>query len=150
MEEVRTIDSKSCKEIYVILNRLGLFYKLPIELKEYIIQNQDLSYEYDFNIDLPLVYQVDNENTKAYISYLYLKYINDSDNEKNILLRKYEKNEKIYQEKLMEKYNSNNIFRNKRLETVENTPNTIAIVEYKESIIRKFVNKIKSIFSRKN
>ncbi len=149
MEEVRTIDSKSCKEIYVILNRLGLFYKLPIELKEYIIQNQDLSYEYDFNIDLPLVYQVDNENTKAYISYLYLKYINDSDNEKNILLRKYEKNEKIYQEKLMEKYNSNNIFRNKRLETVENTPNTIAIVEYKESIIRKFVNKIKSIFSRK-
>ena len=149
MEEVRTIDSKSCKEIYVILNKLGLFYKLPIELKEYIIQNQDLSYEYDFNIDLPLIYQVDNENTKAYISYLYLKYINDSDNEKNILLRKYEQNEKIYQEKLMEKYNSNNIFKNKGLETIENTPNTVAIVEYKESIIKKFVNKIKSIFSRK-
>ena len=113
MEEIRAIDSKSCKEIYVILNKLGLFYKLPTELKEYIIQNQDLSYEYDFNIDLPLVYQIDNEKTKAYISYLYLKYINDSDNEKNILLRKYEQNEKIYQEKLMEKYNPDNIFKSK-------------------------------------
>ena len=146
MEEVRAIDSKSCKEIYVILNRLGLFYKLPTELKEYIIQNQDLSYEYDFNIDLPLVYQIDSENTKAYISYLYLKYINDSDNEKNILLRKYEQNEKIYQEKLMEKYNPDNIFKSKEIETVENTPNTVALVEYKESIIRKIINKIKRIF----
>ena len=146
MEEIRVIDSKSCKEIYVILNRLGLFYKLPTELKEYIIQNQDLSYEYDFNIDLPLVYQIDSENTKAYISYLYLKYINDSDNEKNILLRKYEQNEKIYQEKLMEKYNPDNIFKSKEIETVENTPNTVALVEYKESIIRKIINKIKRIF----
>ncbi len=150
MEEVRTIDSKSCKEIYVILNKLGLFYKLPIELKEYIIQNQDLSYKYDFNIDLPLVYQIDNENTKAYISYLYLKYINDSDNEKNILLRKYEQNEKIYQEKLIEKYDSNNIFKNKEIENAENIPNTVAIVEYKETIISKVINRIKNIFSRKN
>ena len=109
MEKV--IDSKSCKEIYVILNKLDLFYKLPIELKEYIFKNQDLSYKYDFNIDLPLIYQIDNEKTKAYISYLYLKYINDSDNEKDILLKKYNQNERIYQEKLAQKYDSKNIFK---------------------------------------
>ena len=149
MEEVRTIDSKSCKEIYVILNKLGLFYKLPIELKEYIEKNQDLSYEYDFNIDLPLIYQIDNENTKAYISYLYLKYINDNEYEKNILLRKYEKNEKVYQEKLIEKYNPTNIFNNKRIETIENTSNTDAVINYKNSIIDKIINKIRSIFSKK-
>ena len=40
MEDIRTIDSKSCKEIYVILSKLGLFYKLPEELKEYIYQNK--------------------------------------------------------------------------------------------------------------
>ena len=60
MEEVKTIDSKSCKEIYVILNKLGLFYKLPEELKEYISKNQSLSYEYDFDRDLPLIYQINN------------------------------------------------------------------------------------------
>ena len=36
MEEVKTIDSRSCKEIYVIFNKLGLFNKLPNELKQYI------------------------------------------------------------------------------------------------------------------
>lgn len=149
MEEVRTIDSKSCKEIYIILSKLGLFNKLPVELKEYISKNQSLSYEYDFNDDLPLIYQIDNEKTKAYISYLYLKYINDSDEEKNILLRKYEQNEKVYQEKLIEKYNPNNIFKTKKPETIENTPNTVEMVEYKESIIKKIVNKIRNIFSRK-
>ena len=91
MEDIRTIDSISCKEIYVILNKLGLFYRLPDDLKEYISKNQSLSYEYDFNIDLPLIYQIDNEKTKAYISYLYLKYINDSDDEKNISRKTYRK-----------------------------------------------------------
>ena len=149
MEDIRTIDSISCKEIYVILNKLGLFYRLPDDLKEYISKNQSLSYEYDFNIDLPLIYQIDNEKTKAYISYLYLKYINDSDDEKNILLRKYEQNEKVYQEKLIEKYNPNNIFKTKNPETIENTSNMVGIVEYKESIIKKILNKIRKIFSRK-
>lgn len=113
MERIRTIDSKSCKEIYVILNKLGLLYKLPIELREYISENQSLSYEYDFNIDLPLVYQMNNEKTKEYISYLFLKYINDNDDEKRILLEKYEKNEKLHQEELIKKYNPTDIFRNK-------------------------------------
>ena len=114
MEEIKMIDSKSCKEIYVIFNKLKLFNKLPNELKQYILENQSLSYEYDFNIDLPLVYQIDNEKTKEYISYLYLKYINDRDNEKNILLKKYEENEIIYQEELKRKYNPDNIFQIKK------------------------------------
>lgn len=114
MEGNRTIDSKSCKEIYVILNKLGLFYKLPIELREYISENQSLSYEYDFNIDLPLIYQINNEKTKEYISYLFLKYINDNDDEKRILLEKYEKNEKLQKEELIKKYNPDDIFKNRK------------------------------------
>ena len=71
------------------------------------------------------------------------------DDEKNILLRKYEQNEKVYQEKLIEKYNPNNIFKTKNPETIENTSNMVGIVEYKESIIKKILNKIRKIFSRK-
>lgn len=148
MEDVKTIDSKSCKEVYVILNKLGLFYKLPEELKEYISKNQSLSYEYDFDRDIPLIYQINNEKTKDYISYLYLKYINDSTHEKEILLNKYEQNEKLYQEKLIEKYNPDNIFKkhNKENEIEENSiQKEVALVEYKESILKKFIN-IKDIF----
>lgn len=149
MEEVKTIDSKSCKEIYVILNKLGLFYKLPEGLKEYISKNQSLSYQYDFDRDLPLIYQINNEKTKDYISYLYLKYINDSTHEKEILLNKYQQNEKLHQEKLIQKYNPDNIFKNSNQEkSVEENivKEEVALVEYKESIFRKVINRIRKIF----
>lgn len=152
MEEIKTIDSKSCKEVYVILNKLGLFYKLPEGLKEYISKNQSLSYEYDFDRDLPLIYQINNEKTKDYISYLYLKYINDSTHEKEILLNKYQQNEKLHQEKLIQKYNPDNIFQkhNKENKIEENTiQKEVALVQYKESIFKKFINKIKEIFGKK-
>ena len=149
MEEIRTMDSVICKEIYVILNKLGLFYKLPAELKEYISKNQDLSHSYSFNKDMPLIYQIDNEKTKAYLSYLYLKYINDSVEEKNILLNKYQENEQIYQEEQREKYNPDNMFKNRKKETVEETQEPVAIAVKNESIFKRIINKIKNIFSRK-
>lgn len=153
MEETKTIDSKSCKEIYVILNKLGLFYKLPEELKKYISENQSLSYEYDFDIDLPLIYQINNEKTKAYISYLYLKYINNSASEKDILLKEYEKNEKAYQEELIEKYNSENIFKSRKTE--DNIENEVInekteLVEYNNHFFSRIINKIKRILYKKD
>lgn len=148
MEEIKTIDSKSCKEIYIILNKLGVFNKLPTELQEYIFKNQNLSYKYDINVDLPLIYQIDNEETRRYISYIYLKYINDNVNEKNILLNKYIQNEKEHQKVLREKYNQDNIFNNDIQEN-RNTTEEVAIVKYKESIFNKILNKIKWIFNIK-
>ena len=149
MEEVKTIDSRSCKEIYVIFNKLELFNKLPNELKQYISKNKSLSYEYDFNIDLPLIYQIDNEETKEYISYLYLKYINDRDNERNMLLTKYEENEMLYQKEFKEKYNLDNLFKNKRNMNVEDEENIVEIAKYKKIFWRKIFDKIKVFFDKK-
>lgn len=150
MEEIRTIDSKSCKEIYVILSKLGLFYKLPEELKEYIYQNQSLSYEYDFDTNLPLIYQINNDKTKAYISYLYLKYINDSSSEKAILLKKYEQNEIINQKDLKEKYSYDNLFKKNNIHSQDNyNVEEVSMIKYKESILKKILDKLKSIFHKK-
>ena len=150
MEDIRTIDSKSCKEIYVILSKLGLFYKLPEELKEYIYQNQNLSYEYDFDNNLPLIYQINNDKTKAYISYLYLKYINDSSSEKAILLKKYEQNEIINQENLKEKYSYDNLFKKNNIHSQDNyNVEEVSMIKYKESILKKLLDKLKSIFHKK-
>lgn len=148
MEDIRTIDSKSCKEIYVILSKLGLFYKLPEELKEYIYQNQSLSYEYDFDNNLPLIYQINNNKTKAYISYLYLKYINDSSSEKAILLKKYEQNEIINQENLKEKYSYDKLFKKNNTNT-QNNIEEASMVKYKKSIFKNILDKLKSIFHKK-
>ena len=150
MEDIRTIDSKSCKEIYVILSKLGLFYKLPEELKEYIYQNQSLSYEYDFDTNLPLIYQINNDKTKAYISYLYIKYINDSSSEKAILLKKYEQNEIINQENLKEKYSYDNLFKKNNIHSQDNyNVEEVSMIKYKESLLKKILDKLKSIFHKK-
>ena len=147
MEDIRTIDSKSCKEIYVILSKLGLFYKLPEELKEYIYQNQSLSYEYDFDTNLPLIYQINNDKTKAYISYLYIKYINDSSSEKAILLKKYEQNEIINQKNLKEKYSYDNLFKKNNTHSQDNyNVEEVSMIKYKESIFKKLLDKLKRIF----
>lgn len=57
-------------------------------------------------------------------------------------------NENKYQAELREKYNPDNLFKNKvsQIETVENS---VAMVEYKESIFKRFINRIKSIFKIK-
>lgn len=40
MKTVKTIDPKCCTELYVILNKLNLFYKLPEDLKKYIKESR--------------------------------------------------------------------------------------------------------------
>ena len=67
----------------------------------------------------------------------------EDENEKKRLKEVYAKNEKRYQEYLQVQFNPNEIFKKK-----EPTQESLSIVEYKESIIKKLVNKIKNIFFR--
>ena len=79
-----------------------------------------------------------------------MNYWCDSQDEKNKLKELFENNEIKYQTELREKYNPDNLFKN-RQKSVENDyakENTMAMVEYKESIFRKIINKIKGIFHR--
>ena len=67
----------------------------------------------------------------------------EDENEKKRLKEVYAKNEKIYQEHLQVQFNPNEIFK-KREAIKEN----VFIIEYKESIIKKLINKIKNMFFR--
>ena len=67
------------------------------------------------------------------------------------MINLYSKNENIYQEELREKYNPDNIFK-KQVQGTSIEENIIkdgvAMVEYKESMFKRIINKIKSIFNR--
>ena len=52
----------------------------------------------------------------------------------------------IYYKKQTFLYNSEDIFEKKRSERVDQLANNTKIVEYKESILIKIINKIKNIF----
>ncbi len=61
-------------------------------------------------------------------------------------------NENKYQAELREKYNPDNIFKKRTQESVieeKNIEKEFALVEYKESIFKRFINKLKSIFKMK-
>ena len=82
------------------------------------------------------------------IAMLNIKYWCPNQKIRNQLIKKYNENEKQYQKTIREKYNPNDILKKKtRIKMTKKViTNEIAKVEYKESIFKKFINGIKSIF----
>lgn len=70
------LDNNACREVYIILTRLNLYNRLPENLRKHIEANQNAEYDFEFNEKAPLFYQISNENTKVFLTYLFVKYIN--------------------------------------------------------------------------
>ena len=117
--------------------------KIPKKLREFFREEKDTNYIKGINPNVPIKNQKLKEETLGIIALLNLQYWCEDENEKQRLKEVYAKNEKIYQEMLQVQFNPNEIFKKK-----EPTQESLSIVEYKESIIKKLVNKIKNIFFR--
>ena len=84
------------------------------------------------------------EKTKVLLSIVYRDFIASSEEQKQIY--KMENIELLQEEKrIREKYNLDNLFKNKEIK-VETVENSVAMVEYKESIFTKIKNWFKRIF----
>lgn len=139
-------------EVYGILNMLGKNYieKLPSNLYKMIKQEKINEYNPQYDSSIALEQQNIKKESLSMIALFHLNYWCDSQDEKNKLKELFENNEIKYQTELREKYNPDNLFKN-RQKSVQNDyakKNTMAMVEYKESIFRKIINKIKGIFHR--
>ena len=117
--------------------------KIPKKLREFFREEKDTNYIKGINPNVPIKNQKLKEETLGIIALLNLQYCCEDENEKKRLKEVYAKNEKRYQEYLQVQFNPNEIFKKK-----EPTQESLSIVEYKESIIKKLVNKIKNIFFR--
>ena len=71
-----------------------------------------------------------------------------TEEEKEQIRQKLSQNEIAFQKELSEKYNTDNLFKT-RTKEIETKEETVAMVEYKESIFTKLFNFIKSIFGHK-
>lgn len=117
--------------------------KIPKKLREFFREEKDTNYIKGINPNVPIKNQKLKEETLGIIALLNLQYWCEDENEKKRLKEVYAKNEKRYQEYLQVQFNPNEIFKKK-----EPTQESLSIVENKESIIKKLVNKIKNIFFR--
>lgn len=115
--------------------------KIPQKLREYFKKEKDGEYIKNINPNQPIKEQNLKEETLALIAMLNLQYWCEDENEKQRLKAIYAENERKYQEELREKYNPDNLFKNKQKIVEEKIEETL-MVEYKESIIKKILNKI--------
>lgn len=143
---------KAYSEVDKILSFMEIEYveKVPKKLRE-IFRNEKLK-DYNPNIDknIPLNEQNLERKTYAILAMLDLNYWCNSE-EKQELLKAYSNNDKKREEELREKYNPDNIFKNKvsKVEKEQTKEETTDLVEYKEeSFIKKIINRIKKIFKR--
>lgn len=120
--------------------------KVPKKLREYFKKEKDDTYTKTINPNIPIKEQNLKEETLALIAALNLQYWCEDEEEKRRLKKVYSDNEIKYQQQLREMYNSDDIFRikNKKVE-LSNPNNELSIVEYKKSIVKRIISKIKRI-----
>lgn len=132
-------------EIYCLLKYFPESYidKLPKELLGLIEQNSNPEYYIEVDTTKPLEEQDISENTKNTLVVFKYNYWSDEIEKKDII-EQLNRNENKYQEEIRKKYDSDNIFKPKEIETEKSS---VALVEYKKSIFTRIKNWLKQIFN---
>ena len=145
------ISTKAYSEVYTIVNLLEDEYKnkVPKKIMDFFDEERDKQDEINIDIEKSLLEQNIQRQTLVMLAILELNYWCDSEEEKQELLKELEENENKNEKEIREKYNPNNIFKNREIIIPEQNKEQTALVEYKEEgIIRRILNKIKKIFRR--
>lgn len=151
MVSVRNVNANAMAEVIYYLKGIKQedIDKIPRKFIQYLNENASKEYKCDFDYNKPLKELDILDEARGIIGMICYNYWCVTEQQKEQYLKKLSMNEQQYQEILHEKYNPDNIFENKKLDFIENTTNPTEITEYKESIFKKLINKIKSIFSKK-
>ena len=121
--------------------------RIPEKVRKFFKDEKDKEYIPIIRSDIGLDEQDLKAETISILTLLQINYLCNSEEEKQEILNELQENDRLKEEELREKYNLDNIFKNKN-NTYENKQN-VALVEYKEqSIIKKILDKIRKIFKR--
>lgn len=142
--------SEGITETLDILDHMNVSDVSKISKKFMDFLERNKSKDYVPNLDhSKKLYEMNlKEKTKAILATIYLNYwCNDVQKEEYKKILK--ENEVKYQKELREKYSTDNIFKKNNIESKEESviQDNVAIMEYKESVFKKIINKIKKIFS---
>lgn len=153
---IRLNSRKTYSEIFEILNILGkeAIDKLPHKLYSLIENEMDKEYKPFLLDENGLVDETKiSQEAIALFAVLNMKYLMEDEEEKKELLKIYRKNEENYQTELREKYNPDDIFKNRNTVNVNHTKSenqeSVSLIKYEEDKwYKKIFNIIKKIFKR--
>lgn len=134
-------------EVYAILEDLNEeeYNKIPPEIIETIRINRNVEYNYELSDDLELKEQPMLPETKAILFNLFRDYLSTPEQKEKIIKMQEEERQKNELKK-RQQYNTD-VFANKKHENEQQMKKeTLDMVEYKENIFKKILNKIKSCF----
>lgn len=142
--------SEAAVEFNIILKYTSeeLKNKIPKKFLDFLQSIQSKNYKFEYDKTKKLDEQKLKPKTRGLIALVYQDYI-CNEAEKEEYIQKSQKLIKQIEESKREKYNPNDIFKDKKIENDKDTTNTVEIVEYKESIIKRIIRKIKNIFTQK-
>ena len=142
-------------EVYVDISII--IKMMPIEMREkisksfinFIEKNKSNNYVSNINPKIPIREQNIRKETKEMLGIIYRDYL-CSNEERNKLLKQEEQEIKQYEEELRQKYDPNDIFKNKQKEyNYEKEKVNVAMAEYKkETLIEKILKFFKSRFKK--
>ena len=129
----------------------SLVEKIPQKVRNNIEINKSNDHIFNYDESKSLHEQKMLKTTEQYLTMLFLRYI-ASEDEKTEVLKAMNENEKIYQEKQREQYNSENLFKNKTQiikEEKELVNENTSMIKYKETFFIRVLNRIKIFFGIK-
>ena len=141
-------------EIYVDIS--VIISMMPTEMKSkisnsfinFIENNKSNNYVSNINPNIPLKEQNIRKETKEMLGIIYRDYLCNEEERINLLQEEKRELTKLETEK-REIYNPDNIFKKNNLKEnneEKSIKNEVSIVEYKESIIKRIILKIKKLF----
>lgn len=131
------MDAKCYTEVYTVLEQLELMEKIPDRVVKSIRNKKDNDFIFNIDKDIPLKFQINNKDTLSMLSYIYLKYVCDSDDKRKNLAYEVKRAENI-------KSQDEKIF---NVDVINENKEIIELPEIKsESWIKHLINRIFKIF----
>lgn len=149
------MNNKYAKAYTEVIEIIGHFTeeeynRIPKEKIEYYEKNKDTSYIFKINPNIDLDKQSISKEAYSILVSLFRDYF-ATDRQKGILNNLLAQNEKKLEEEKLKRYSSKDIFKRKTINSeikLENSENT-KIAQYKETFIKRLINKIKILLKIK-
>ena len=147
-------NTKIYSEVDGVLSALGEEYwdKVPPNLKNLIKKNKDKSNIIKYDMSIPLYKQNISKEALSMIALIHLNYWCENEKEKVELNRIFQENAIKNEEEKKNKYSTENIFKNKKIQVIgnneQNITKTTQMIEYKKNIFTKIINFIKKIIKK--
>lgn len=120
--------------------------RIPNKVRSFFENERDKEHKITINLNESLLLQGLERETFVLLAILNLNYWCDSEDEKEEFIKELEKNELIKKEEIKIKYNPENLFKNKK--ELDISTEETSLVQYKEGLIKKIINKLKKLFKR--